>query len=209
MTGARKSRTGAAQGPAEGLPSGRCWLASDAQQGRKLMRQFLVVASLGLGLALTGCDDGTPRRGEPYKAPSATEQAREVFGETDPAELPANQRAALVYARAVTALALARAGEVEAAQTQAGMIGIGADAEPGLMVGLDTLGFDPAPLEAALAAPQDETVAEAADTMLDALRQSATGDVKGTTEFLMKSHAGAYGGSVSSREIPELARSEE
>src|SRR3990167_8786615 len=128
MTGARKSRTGAAQGPAEGLPSGRCWLASDAQQGRKLMRQFLVVASLGLGLALTGCDDGTPRRGEPYKAPSATEQAREVFGETDPAELPANQRAALVYARAVTALALARAGEVEAAQTQAGMIGIGADA---------------------------------------------------------------------------------
>jgi hypothetical protein len=75
--------------------------------------------------------------------------------------------------------------------------------DAGFMAGLDTMGFDPAPLEAAIAAPDDEAAAQAAGEMLAALRQSATGEVKATAEFLMKRLASAYETGVVSGEIAE------
>lgn len=146
--------------------------------------------SLALCLAVAGCGEPKIPRGEPYLAKPPSQEAREVLGDLDPAGLPASQRAALAYARAVTAVALYRSGEDAAGAVHAAHLD--ASAHPGLMVGLDTLGFDAAPIEAVRAAPQDETSYAAFGAMLAALRPNATGTIKETTGFLMKSLGGAY-----------------
>jgi hypothetical protein len=103
----------------------------------------------------------------------------------------------------MTARALAKAGD-EAASDEASIIGLaGGSADAGLMTGLDTLGFDPAKLEAAMAAPDDETAAAAADEMLGGLRQGAAVDAKATIEFLMKSLSASYETAVVSGEIED------
>jgi len=163
------------------------------------MRQIWTAASLGLCIALAGCGQKEPKYGEPYLAPSIAEQEKAIFGEVSPSDLPANQRAALAHAHAVTAIALYRAGEADGAALHAGLVDAGA--HPGLMVGLDTMGFDPAAVAAVAAAPQDDAAAEAARVMLAAMRPAMTGDVKATTEFLMKQlaseyEAGADGGTI-------------
>lgn len=167
------------------------------------MRQIRLAGGVLLGVWLAACDQGAPQRGEPYYAPTAAEQARAIFGETDPSELPANQRAALAYAHAVTALALYRAGETEGAAVHAAELDAGAN--PGLMVGLDTLGYDAALLAGVAAAPADEAAAEAARSMLAAMRPSMAGDVKETTEFLMKTLAAEYEAGADAGSISDLA----
>lgn len=149
-----------------------------------------IAGSLGLGLILSACGEEGVRPGEPYFAEPASQQAAKVIGETDPAELTAPQRAALVYAHAATALALLRAGDADGGAQH--LVHLDASAHPGLMVGLDTMGYDPAPLAAVAAAPQDETAGLAADAMLTALRPSATGEIKETVSFLMKSLGNKY-----------------
>jgi len=113
-----------------------------------------------------------------------------VLGDVDLAGLPASQRAALAYAHAVTAVALYRSGEDAAGAVHAAHLD--ASAHSGLMVGLDTLGFDAAPIEAVRAAPQDETAFAAFGAMLAALRPNATGTINETTGFLMKSLGAGY-----------------
>ncbi len=172
------------------------------------MRRYLVAGSLGLGLVLGACGEAELQRGEPYVAPSAAQQEREIFGETNPSELQANQRAALVYAHSVTAIALYRAGETDAAAVHAGKLD--ASANRGLMVGLDTMGFDPAVLTAVAASPEDDTALAGAEAMLAALRPNAAGSVKETTEFLMRSLAteyerGADAGTISDPEAYQAA----
>jgi hypothetical protein len=167
------------------------------------MRQILIAGSLGLCAALAGCGQETPNYGEPYVAPSIAEQEKAIFGEVNPSELPANQRAALVHAHAVTAIALYRAGEADGAAVHAGRIDAGA--HPGLMVGLDTMGFDPAAVSAVAAAPGDETAADAARMMLASMRPGMTGDVKETTEFLMKQLASEYEAGADGGTIMDLA----
>lgn len=163
------------------------------------MRQLLIAGMAGLCATLAGCGQDAPTYGEPYVAPPIAEQEKAIFGEVNPSELPANQRAALAHAHAVTAIALYRAGEAGGAAVHAGRIDAGA--HPGLMVGLDTMGFDPAAVSAVATAPEDEAAAEAARVMLGAMRPGMTGDVKETTEFLMKQlaseyEAGAHGGTI-------------
>ena len=149
-----------------------------------------IAGSLGLGLFLAACGDEAVRPGEPYFAEPASQEAAKVIGETDPADLTGSQRAALVYAHSATALALLRAGDAEGGTRH--LSHLDASAHPALMVGLDTMGFDPAPLAAVAAAPQDEAAGLAADAMLAALRPTATGEVKETVAFLMKSLGNAY-----------------
>jgi hypothetical protein len=122
--------------------------------------------------------------------------------------LPASQRAALAYAHAVTAAALFKAGDDAGGAVHVAHLDRAAHA--GLMVGLDTLGFDAAAVEAVRAAPQDETALAAMDAMLAALRPNATGNVKETTRFLMKSlgaayEAGADAGTISNAEAYQTA----
>jgi hypothetical protein len=172
------------------------------------MRQFWISGSLALSLILTGCSETGAPRGEPYFEKPASQEARDVLGEVDPSELPASQRAALAYAHAVTAAALFRAGDDAGGAVHAAHLDPAA--HPGLMVGLDTLGFDPAAVEAVRAAPQDQTALAAMDAMLAALRPNAAGDVKKTTGFLMKSlgaayEAGADAGTISSVEAYQTA----
>lgn len=167
------------------------------------MRQIWIAGSFGFCFALAGCGQEAPNYGEPYVAPSIAEQEKAIFGEINPSELPANQRAALAHARAVTAIALYRAGEAEGAAVHAGRIDAGA--HPGLMVGLDTMGFDPAAVAAVAAAPEDEAAAEAARVMLAAMRPGMTGDVKATTEFLMKQLASEYEAGADAGTIVDLA----
>lgn len=172
------------------------------------MRQIWMAGSLALCLALSGCGEPELQRGEPYLAKPPSQEAREVLGDVDPSELPASQRAALAYAHTVTAVALFRAGEEDAGAVHAGHLD--AAAHLGLMVGLDTLGFDAAPIDAVRAAPQDETALAAIDAMLAALRPNATGNVKQTTQFLMKSlgvayEAGADAGTISDAEAYQTA----
>lgn len=154
------------------------------------MRQFGIAVGLGLCMALAGCGQDAPNYGEPYATPSAAEQKKAVAWELNASELPASQRAALAYAHAVTAIALYRAGEPGGGAVHAGQIDAGA--HPGLMVGLDTMGFDPGAVAAVAAAPEDEAAAEAARLMLAAMRPGMTGDVKATTELLMKQLAAEY-----------------
>jgi hypothetical protein len=167
-----------------------------------------IAGSLGLGLFLAACGDEGVRPGEPYFAEPASQEAAKVIGETDPADLTGSQRAALVYAHAATALALLQAGDAEGGTRH--LSHLDASAHPGLMVGLDTMGFDPAPLAAVAAAPQDETAGLAAEAMLAALRPNATGDVKDTVAFLMKAlgnayEAGADAGTISDIEAYQTA----
>ncbi len=75
------------------------------------MRRVWVSGSLALSLILTGCGEADAPRGEPYFEKPASQAAREVLGEAQPADLPASQRAALAYAHAVTAAALFKAGD--------------------------------------------------------------------------------------------------
>jgi len=168
----------------------------------------LIALSLGLALLIAACGDEGVRPGEPYFAEPASQEAAKALGKTQPADLTGSQRAALVYAHAATALALLRAGDAEGGARH--LAQLDATAHPGLMVGLDTLGFDPAPLAAVAAAPQDEAAHIAAETMLAALRPNATGDVKETTEFLMKAlgtayEAGADAGTISDIEAYQTA----
>ena len=172
------------------------------------MRQFWISGSLALSLILTGCGETDTPRGEPYFEKPASQEARDVLGEVDPSGLPASQRAALAYAHAVTAAALLRAGDDAGGAVH--VAHLDPAAHPGLMVGLDTLGFDAAPVEAVRAAPQDETALAAMDAMLAALRPNAAGDVRETTGFLMKSlgaayEAGADAGTISSAEAYQTA----
>jgi hypothetical protein len=157
---------------------------------------------------VTGCGEADAPRGEPYFEKPASQEAREVLGEVEPTDLAASQRAALAYAHAVAAAALFKAGD------DAGGVVYVARLDPAahrtLMVGPDTWGFDPAPIAAVRAAPQDETALAAMDTMLAALRPNAAGDVKDTTEFLMKSlgvayEAGADAGTISDVEAYQTA----
>jgi len=172
------------------------------------MRQIWMAGGAALCIALVGCGDPEIRRGEPYVAKPPSQEARDVLGNVDPAGLPASQRAALAYAHAVTAAALFRAGEADSGDVHAAHLD--AEIHPGLMVGLDTLGFDAAPLGAVRAAPQDETARAALEAMLSALRPNASGDTKETTAFLMKSlgtayEAGADAGSISDPEAYQTA----
>jgi hypothetical protein len=166
------------------------------------MRQFGIAAGLGVCMALSACGPDAPEYGEPYVAPSIAEQEKAIFGEVNPSELPANQRAALAHAHAVTAVALYRAGEADGAAAHAAQIDAGA--HPGLMVGLDTMGFDPAVVAAVAAAPEDERAAEAARVMLASMRPGMTGEVKATTEFLMKSLAAEYEAGADAGTIVDL-----
>lgn len=154
------------------------------------MRQILIAGSFGLCAALAGCGQQAPDYAEPYLAPSAGEQKDPISREVNASELPAGQRAALAYAHAATAIALYRAGEPGGGAVHSGHIDAGA--HPGLMVGLDTMGFDPGAVAAVAAAPDDEAAVEAARLMLAAMRPGVTGDVKATTEFLMKQLAAEY-----------------
>lgn len=172
------------------------------------MRQFWISGSLALLLILTGCGETDAPRGEPYFEKPASQESRDVLGEVDPSELPASQRAALAYAYAVTAAALFKGGDDAGGAVHAAYLDPAAHA--GLMVGLDTLGFDSAAVEAVRAAPQDETALAAMDAMLAALRPNASGDVKETTGFLMKSlgvayEAGADAGTISNVEAYQTA----
>ncbi len=172
------------------------------------MRPFWFPGSLALLLVVAGCGETEAPRGEPYFAKPASQEARDVLGEVNPIDLPASQRAALAYAHAVTAAALYRAGDDAGGSVHAAHLD--AAAHPELMVGLDTLGFDPAPIEAVRAAPQDETALSVFEAMLAALRPNATGNVKETTEFLMKSlgvayEAGADAGTISDLEAYQNA----
>ena len=172
------------------------------------MRQFWISGSLALSLILTGCGETDAPRGEPYFEKPASQEARDVLGEVDPSELPASQRAALAYAHAVTAAALFKAGDDAGGAVHVAHLDPAAHA--GLMIGLDTLGFDVAAVEAVRAAPQEETALAALDAMLAALRPNATGNVKQTTGFLMKSlgvayEAGADAGTISNAEAYQTA----
>jgi hypothetical protein len=167
------------------------------------MRRFLIPASLGFAAGLAACDKGAPQRGEPYFPPSVAQQEREIFGEQKPSDLPANQRAALAHAYAVTALALYRAGATVEAAVHVREIDPAAN--PGLMVGLDTMGFDPALLTAVAEAPEDEVAAEAASAMLAAMRPAMTGNIKETTAFLMKRLAADYEAGAQAGAILDLA----
>ena len=172
------------------------------------MRRIWVSGSLALSLILTGCGEADAPRGEPYFEKPASQEAREVLGEVEPSELPASRRAALAYAHAVTAAALFKAGDDAGGAAHVAHLDPAAHA--GLMVGLDTLGFDPAPIAAVRAAPQDEAALAALDAMLAALRPNAAGNVKETTEFLMKSlgvayEAGADAGTISDVEAYQNA----
>ncbi|MFN7163531.1 MAG: hypothetical protein ACK4P2_01820, partial [Hyphomonas sp.] len=118
------------------------------------MRQIWMAGGAALCIGLAGCGDPEIRRGEPYVAKPPSQEARDVLGDVDPAGLPASQRAALAYAHAVTAAALFRAGETDAGDLHAAHLD--AEIHPGLMVGLDTLGFDAAPLGAVTRAPPAE-----------------------------------------------------
>jgi len=166
------------------------------------MRQIVIAGSFGLCAALAGCGQDAPTYGEPYVAPSIAEQEKAIFGEVNPSELPANQRAALAHAHAVTAIALYRAEEAGGAAVHAGRIDAGA--HPGLMVGLDTMGFDPAAVSAVAAAPEDEAAAEAARVMLASMRPGMTGEVQATTGFLMKSLAAEYEAGADAGTIVDL-----
>jgi hypothetical protein len=161
-----------------------------------------IAGSLGLSLLLAACGEDTIRPGEPYIAAPASQEAARVIGKADPADLTASQRAALVYGHTVTALALYRAGETESASVHAGLVD--AASHPGLMVGLDTMGFDPAVLAVAAAGPEDEAARAAADAMLAALRPNATGEVKETAEFLVKLLATEYEAGADAGTIADL-----
>lgn len=148
------------------------------------MRQFWISGSLTLSLILTGCGETDAPRSEPYF------------------EKPASQRAALAYVHAVTGAALFRAGDDAGRAVH--VAHLDPAAHPGLMVGLDTLGFDAAPVEAVRAAPQDETALAAMDAMLAALRPNAAGDVQETTGFLMKSLGAAYEAGADAGTVPRV-----
>lgn len=167
-----------------------------------------MAGSLALCLTLAGCEEPAAPRGEPYLAKPPSLEARDVLGEADPAGLPASRRAALAYAHAVTAAALYRSGEDAAGAVHAAQLD--ALTHPGFMAGLDTLGFDAAPIEALRAAPQDERSFAAFSAMLAALRPNAAGTVKETTGFLMKSlgveyEAGADAGRIRDGEAYQTA----
>lgn len=155
--------------------------------------------SLALCLVLAGCGEPETPRGEPYFAKPPSQEAREVLGDPDPAGWPASQRAALAYAHAVTAVILYRSGEDAAGAVHAAHLD--ASANPGLMAGLDSLGFDAAPIEAVRAAPQDETSFAAFGAMLGALRPNATGKMRETTGILMKSLGAAYEAGADAGEV--------
>ncbi|HAY07245.1 MAG TPA: hypothetical protein PKV67_15545 [Hyphomonas sp.] len=155
------------------------------------MQRLKVAAGLGLVLVLTACGESEAPRGEPYRAPSVSEQEAALFGEVDVGALPAPQRAALVTAHVEAALALYRAGETEAALEQLSVPDPAL--RPELMVGLDTLGYDQEAVNVLADwmtsggdAVQAEPAMLAAVEMLAKLRSGARGDIGETTEFLMK-----------------------
>lgn len=152
------------------------------------MQRTGLAAGLGLALLLVACGEEPGLQGEPYRAPSVAEQEIALFGEVDMAALPASHRAALVTAHAEAAFALCKAGETEAAITHLEQLDTAA--HPALMVGLDTLGYEPDVIDALsgqIASGADASGAvEAAGEMLAALRAGARGDAGETTEFLMK-----------------------
>lgn len=158
------------------------------------MRRLGSAAGLGLVLVLTACGEPEAPRGEPYRAPSVAEQEIALFGEVDVAALPAPERAALVTAHAQAAFALYRAGETDAALGQ--LEEIDGARNPALMVGLDTLGYEPGAIDAVIeritsGQPGSEAgkTLDAAEEMLANLRRGARGDIGETTEFLMKTLA--------------------
>lgn len=179
------------------------------------MRRLSSVAGLGLVLVLTACGESEIPRGEPYQPPSVSEQEAALFGEVDIAALPAAQRAALVTAHAQAAFALYRAGETGAALGQ--FEAIDSALNPALMVGLDTLGYDPEVInvvidhvESGMPGSEAGAALDAAGEMLASLRAGARGDIGETTEFLMKQLArefekGADAGTITDPEAYQTA----
>lgn len=155
------------------------------------MQRLKEAACLGLVLVLTACGESEMPRGEPYRAPSVSEQEAALFGDVDFGALPASHRAALVTAHAEAAFALYLAGETESAAAH--LEHIDSAAEPALMVGLDSLGYDQGLIRIVgdqIASGQPGSEAgrslDAAREMLAGLRAGARGDIGETTEFLMK-----------------------
>lgn len=179
------------------------------------MRRTGWAAGLGLAGLLAACGQAEVRRGEPYYPPSVAEQEAALFGGMDYAAMPAAHRAALVTAHAEAAFALYRAGETEAAKAH--LQTIDSAREPVLMLGLETLGYDPQAIrtvyehmESGVPGREADTVMEAARAMLAQLRAGAGGQTGETVEFLMKTLArnfetGAEAGTITDPQAYQMA----
>jgi hypothetical protein len=172
------------------------------------MRYGQWAAGLGLLILVAACGKEEVRRGEPYTPPPAAEEEAAVFGETEVATLPPSMRAALVTAHAEAAIALYVAGETDAAKAH--LEHADSALHPDLLLGLDTMGFDPEPLnvvydhiESGMPGSEAGSVLDAARDMLRSLRAGAGGDAATTIEFLMKALAREYEKGADTGEITD------